>query len=40
MIRHIVMFWLKEKEPKVMEDTIALIKGMEGRIPGMLTLDA
>ena len=40
MIRHIVMFWLKEKDPKVMEDTVALIKGMEGRIPGMLTLDA
>ncbi len=40
MVRHIVMFWLKDKDPALIEETLSLINGMKGRIPGMLTLDA
>jgi hypothetical protein len=40
MVRHIVMFWLKDKNPALIGETLSLINGMKGRIPGMLTLDA
>lgn len=40
MVRHIVMFWLKDKNPKVVAETVALLNSMKGKIPGMLSLDA
>lgn len=40
MIRHIVMFWLKQKDEKTLKETVELINSMKGKIPGMLSLDA
>lgn len=40
MIRHIVMFWLKDRNDATVRETLALLNGMKGRIPGMLSLDA
>lgn len=40
MVRHIVMFWLKDKSPEVIQETVDKLNSMRGRIPGMLTLDA
>ncbi len=40
MVRHIVMFWLKDKNPKVVAETVTLLNSMKGKIPGMLSLDA
>jgi len=40
MVRHIVMFWLKEKTPELITETIKLLKSMEGRIPGLVTIEA
>ena len=40
MIRHIVMFWLKDKDEATITKTVDLLNSMRGRIPGMLSLDA
>ena len=38
MIRHIVFFWLKDKTR--IDETIAVLQSMEGRIPGLLSMEA
>ena len=40
MIRHIVMFWLKDRTDATVNETLALLNGMKGKIPGMLSLEA
>lgn len=40
MIRHIVMFWLKDKSEENIQTTVSLLKGMEGKIEGLLALEA
>jgi hypothetical protein len=40
MVRHIVLFWLREKNAATVSDTLAKLNGMRGRIPGMLSLNA
>ncbi len=40
MVRHIVMFWLKDKNPELVAETVSLLNSMKGKIPGMLSLDA
>lgn len=40
MIRHIVMFWLKDKNEEIVRDTVDKLNSMKGKIPGMLSLDA
>lgn len=39
MIRHIVLFWLKDKSPDHLEKTASVLRGMEGKIEGMLSLE-
>lgn len=39
MIRHIVLFWLKDKSPANIESTAAVLRGMEGKIEGMVSLE-
>lgn len=40
MIRHIVLFWLKDPNPTLVQETVDILLSMKGKIPGMLTLDA
>lgn len=40
MVRHIVFFWLKDKDPGLIEETIGKLRGMTGKIEGMLSLEA
>ena len=40
MIRHIVLFWLRDKSEANIRETVGVLRGMEGKIPGMLSLDA
>ena len=40
MIRHIVLFWLQDKSEKNIRETVDILNGMKGKIPGMLTIDA
>lgn len=40
MVRHIVMFWLKDKDPQLIEETVTKLRSMTGKIEGMLSLDA
>lgn len=40
MIRHIVLFWLKDKDAETIRQTVDKLNAMKGKIPGMLTLDA
>ena len=40
MIRHIVLFWLKEKDDATVKQTVDTLLSMRGKIPGMLSLDA
>lgn len=40
MIRHIVLFWLSDKSDKNINDTVALLKSMEGKIEGMVSIEA
>lgn len=40
MIRHIVLFWLKDKNAENIGATVAKLLSMRGQIPGMLSLDA
>ena len=39
MIRHIVMFWLKDKSPENIEATAAKLRSMKGKIEGMKDLE-
>ncbi|MFH1511818.1 MAG: Dabb family protein [Bacillota bacterium] len=38
MIRHIVLYWLKD--PSRIEETIGVLTSMEGKIPGLLKIEA
>ncbi len=38
MIRHIVLYWLKDKAR--VEETVAVLRSMEGKIPGLLQIEA
>ena len=40
MIRHIVMFWLKDKNEAIVRETVDKLNSMKGKIPGMLSIDA
>ena len=40
MIRHIVLFWLKDRSEATVAETLSKLNGMRGQIPGMLSLDA
>ncbi len=40
MVRHIVLFWLKEKDAETVRVTVEKLRSMRGKIPGMLTLEA
>ena len=40
MIRHVVLFWLKDKSQENMEKAAAVLRGMEGKIEGMVSLEA
>ena len=40
MIRHIVLFWLKDKSEANIRETVDILNSMKGKIPGMLTIDA
>lgn len=39
MVRHIVMFWLKDKSPEVIEKSAQKLRSMAGKIEGMLSLE-
>ena len=38
MVRHIVLYWLKD--PSQIENTIGILQSMEGKIPGLLRIEA
>ncbi|MBE0600281.1 MAG: Dabb family protein [Firmicutes bacterium] len=38
MIRHIVMYWLKDKSR--IEETVSVLNSMRGKIPGLLKVEA
>ena len=40
MVRHIVLFWLKDISPAALEETCNILKSMTGKIEGMLSLEA
>lgn len=40
MVRHIVLFWLKDKSQSNIQNTVDILRSMEGKIPGMLSLEA
>ena len=40
MIRHIVLFWLKDPNEEIIRDTVARLNSMRGQIPGLLSIDA
>ena len=40
MIRHIVMFWLKERDPALLQETVDKLISMRGKIEGMVSLEA
>ena len=40
MIRHIVLFWLKDRSEQNIRETVDILNGMKGKIPGMLSIDA
>lgn len=39
MLRHIVFFKLKDKSRENVETTLSLLRGMEGRIEGLVSLE-
>jgi len=39
MIRHIVLFRLKDKSPESIEKAVAVLRGMEGKVEGMVSLE-
>jgi len=40
LVRHIVLFWLREKNSDTVRETVDKLLSMRGKIPGMLSLDA
>ncbi len=38
MVRHIVLFWLKDK--RQIEETVNILQSMKGKIPGLLQIEA
>ena len=40
MIRHIVLFWLKERDPALLNETVEKLVSMRGKIEGMTSLEA
>jgi hypothetical protein len=38
MIRHMVLFWLKDKSQ--IDETISILEAMRGRIPGLMKIEA
>lgn len=38
MIRHIVLYWLKDADR--IPETVAILQSMEGKIPGLLKIEA
>ena len=38
MVRHLVLFWLKDKAR--IDETISVLRSMEGKIPGLLKIEA
>lgn len=38
MIRHIVLYWMKD--PNQIEETIHILESMRGKIPGLLFIEA
>ncbi len=38
MIRHVVMFWLKDKAR--IDETVGILESMRGKIPGLLQIHA
>jgi len=39
MVRHIVLFQLKDKSPENLTKTADVLRGMEGKIEGMVSLE-
>jgi len=39
MVRHIVLFRLKDKSPGNLEKAAAVLRGMEGKIEGLVSLE-
>ncbi|MDR3051646.1 MAG: Dabb family protein [Oscillospiraceae bacterium] len=39
VIRHIVFFWLKDKSPANLQDTAERLRGMRGKIEGLVDLE-
>lgn len=39
MVRHIVLFWLKDKSPANIEEAAQKLRSMEGKIEGMISLE-
>ena len=40
MVRHVVLYWLKDNSPASMENTLNVLRSMTGKIEGMLSLEA
>lgn len=41
MVQHIVMYWMKDRENEtLLEETIAKLNSMRGKIPGLLSIQA
>ena len=40
MIRHIVVYWLKEKNETLINETVEKFLSMRGKIPGLLSVEA
>lgn len=39
MIKHIVFFKLKDRSPEQVAETVAVLRGMEGRIPQLISIE-
>ncbi|KWX71361.1 Dabb family protein [Paenibacillus jilunlii] len=40
MIKHIVFFKLKDRTPEKIQETVAVLRNMEGKIPQLLSIEA
>lgn len=40
MIRHIVVYWLKDKNEALLNETVEKFLSMRGKIPGLLSVEA
>lgn len=39
MIKHIVFFKLKDRSPDKVQETVAVLRNMEGRIPQLISIE-